>query len=247
MKTSRIIQIVLAVLALVCASPAPAQFGGLVGKKSAAPAVDVDGALASGSELLGYVTLANDLGMQGAELLLEMYPDEKVAEIRKLTAQYRELSAKRKDGNIDAEQMKVSQDATARVAEALKGEDWKAYDRQKSANVGKAYGALGLMLLADAQAGLRVKPTVDSLKSAVEAVKSNPLKATQLGAVTGQLSALAAIVPALPKQVESATTVKSICSKIAEAEKIQLPAEVSAEKVKDKAALTAVAKDLDEA
>lgn len=245
MKTNRKALIGLALLALSAAAPAAAQLGGLLGKKSAGPAVDVDAAIGAGSELLAYVTLANDLGMQGADLLLEMYPDEKVGEIRKLSAQYRELRAKRKDGNLDAEQLKLSQDATARVAEALKGDEWKSYRREKAGNVRKAYGALGLMLVADAQAGARLQPTLDNLKAAAEAVKGNPAKAAQLGVIKGQIDGLTSIVPSLPKQIESATTVRSICSKVAEAEKVQLPSEVSADKVKDKATLTAVATELE--
>lgn len=228
------------------AAPATAQFGGLVGKKSAAPAVDVDKALSAGSDLIGYITTANDLGMQGAGLMLAMYPDDRFPEIRKMSAQYNELSAKRKDGNLDAEQLKLSQSASAAIAEELKGDAWKGYKKENSANVGKAYGKLGLMVVADTLAGTLVKPTTDNLTAALEAVKKDPMKATQAGAIKSQLESLAAIAPALPKQIESAGTVRSICAKIAEAEKVKLPTDISADKIKDKATLVAAATELPE-
>lgn len=46
--------------------------------------------------------------------MLAMYPDDKCPEIRQMSAQYNELSAKRKDGNLDAEQLKLSQSARDR-------------------------------------------------------------------------------------------------------------------------------------
>ena len=247
MKTRTMIAaaLVVAGATVAYAGPVFAQFGGLTGKKSSAPAVDVDKALSAGSDLLGYITLANDLGMQGADDIVAMYPDEKVAEIKKASAQYKELSAKRKDGKIDAEQTKLVEDATAKLATLQKEDAWKGYKKETAGNIKKANGKLGLMLLADGVAGSLVKPTTDNLQAALKEISKDPIKAGKADSIKGQISSLAAVAPSLPKQVESATTVRSVCSKIAEAEKVALGGDPSVDKIKDLASLQAVSKDLD--
>jgi hypothetical protein len=240
---------VLAALA-ACASvalagPVSAQLGGLIGKKSPASAVDVDKALSAGSDLLGYITLANDLGMQGADYLIAMYPDEKVGDIKKASAQAKELKAKRKDGKIDAEEIKSNEDVSAKLAALEKEDMWKGYKKENAANVKKANGKLGLMLLADGVAGTLVKPTTDNLQAALKEISKDPTKVAKADVIKGQISSLAAIAPSLPKQVESAKTVRSVCSKIAEAEKVKLGSDPPVEKVKDLASLQTAAKDIE--
>ena len=138
----------IALALIACTSFLPAQgLGGFL-KKSAAPAasaskVDVGSALASGAEMIGFVTVATDQGMKAVDNLLEVFPAEKVAKVKKLSAQYAELSKKRKEGNIDAEQLKVASAAGDEMA-ALQG-DWQSYKKEKSSIVGKANGRLGLV------------------------------------------------------------------------------------------------------
>jgi len=98
------------------ASPALAIDIGGLGKKSGG--VDVGQALTAGSDLIGYVTVATDLGNQAADLLVGMYPPEKVKDVAKLSQQIAELKGKAKDGNVDAEQLKLSEDRSAALENA---------------------------------------------------------------------------------------------------------------------------------
>jgi len=232
---------------LACAAVLPAQgLGGLL-KKPATPAasssVDVGAALASGTAMIGFVTIATDQGMRGVNTMLDMFPPEKVAKIKKLSAQYAELSAKRKDGNIDAEQLKVASAAGDEMA-ALQG-DWKSYKKEKSSTVAKANSHLGLMLGADAIAVAAAPKTLTSLQEASKSLASNPMQAGKAAQVTAQIAVLTAVVQQVPQQTKSFTAVRSIITNIAKAEKISLAADPSPAKIKDTASLASSAKELD--
>lgn len=239
----------IALALIACASFLPAQgFGGLLKKKPAAPAasaskVDVGSALASGAEMIGFVTVATDQGMKAVDNLLEVFPAEKVAKVKKLSAQYAELSKKRKEGNIDAEQLKVASAAGDEMA-ALQG-DWKSYKKEKSSVVAKANGRLGLMLGADAIAASAAPKTLASLQEASKSLAADPLQAGKAAQVTAQISVLSAVVQQIPQQTKSFSTVRSIITNIAKAEKVSLAADLSPDKIKDKVSLTASAKELD--
>ena len=101
----------------------------------------------------------------------------------------------------------------------------------------RAYGKLGLMVLADGVAGTKIKPTVDGLQAALNQVSKDPTQAGKLESIKYQIATLTAVGAALPKQVSSANTVRSICSQISAAEKVPMPADLSADKVKDLPAL----------
>lgn len=238
----------IALALIACASFLPAQgLGGLL-KKPAAPAasaskVDVGAALASGAEMIGFVTVATDQGMKAVDNLLEVFPAEKVAKVKKLSAQYAELSKKRKEGNIDAEQLKVASAAGDEMA-ALQG-DWQSYKKEKSSAVAKANGRLGLMLGADAIAASAAPKTLASLQEASKSLASDPLQAGKAAQVTAQISVLSAVVQQIPQQTKSFTTVRGIITNIAKAEKVSLAADLSPDKIKDNASLTASAKELD--
>jgi len=77
-----------------------AQFGKLVGKKDSQPAGGEEGAK-NALELLAYVTLATDTGMQAAENVANAFPPEKVAAFREASKKYAEATKNRKDGNLD--------------------------------------------------------------------------------------------------------------------------------------------------
>jgi len=235
-------------LLLACAAVLPAQgFGGLL-KKPEAPAasaskVDVGAALASGAEMIGFVTVATDQGMKAVNTMLEVFPAEKVAKVKELSAKYTELNAKRKDGNIDAEQLKLASAAGDEMA-ALKN-DWKSYKKEKAGVVAKANTRLGLMLGADAIAASAAPKTLAALQEASKSLASNPLQAGKAAQVTAQISLLSAVVQQIPQQTKSFTAVRSIVGDIAKAEKVSLAADLAPEKIKDKALLSASAKELD--
>jgi len=233
---------------LACATVLPGQgLGGFL-KKPAAPAaststVDVGSALASGAAMIGFVTVATDQGMKAVDTMLEMFPAEKVAKVKKLSAQYAELSGKRKDGNIDAEQLKVASAAGDEMA-ALQG-DWKSYKKEKASAVSKANGRLGSMRGARALAASAAPKTLATLQEASKSLASNPLQAGKAAQVTAQISLLSAVVQQIPQQTKSFTTVRGIVANIAKAEKVSLAADLSPDKIKDTAALSASAKELD--
>lgn len=239
-------------LFLACAALLPAQgFGGLLKKPAtptAAPAtaassVDVGAAIASGAEMIGFVTIATDQGMKAVNTMLDVYPADKVAKVKQLSAKYAELSAKRKDGNIDAEQLKVASAAGDEMA-ALKG-DWKSYKKEKASTVSSANSRLGLMLGADAIAASAAPKTLATLQEASKSLASNPMQAGKAAQVAAQITVLTAVVQQVPQQTKSFTAVRGIVSDIAKAEKVSLAADLAPEKIKDKAMLSASAKELD--
>lgn len=234
---------------LIAASiTAPAQgIGGLLKKpapSTSAPAkVDVGGALLAGATMIGFVTIATDQGMKAVETMLEVFPPEKVEKVKLLNLQYKELSAKRKDGNIDADQLKVASNAGEEMA-AIQG-DWKSYKKEKAQVVTKANSRLGLMLGADAIAASTAPTTLASLKAAGESLASNPLQAGKAAQIAAQVAVLSAVVAQIPQQTKSFGTVRGIINNIAKAEKLTLAADVPTDKVKDQASLSASAKELD--
>ncbi len=236
---------------LVAGTVAPLSAQGLGGlfKKSeptsttpSSPKVDVGEALLAGASMIGFVTIATDQGMKAMDLMMEVFPPEKVEKVKLLNLQYKELAAKRKDGNIDAEQLKVASDAGQEMA-AIQG-DWKSYKKEKSAIVTKANSHLGLMLGADAVAALAAPKTLASLQEAANSLASNPLQFSKAAKITAQVAVLAAVVAQIPQQTKSFTTVRGIVTNIAKAEKITLAPDVSPDKVKDKASLSATAKEI---
>jgi hypothetical protein len=234
-------------LAASMVGPLSAQgFGNLLKKPAASssgPKVDVGSALLAGASMIGFVTIATDQGMKAMDLMMEVFPPEKVAKVKLLNLQYKELAAKRKDGNIDAEQLKVASDAGQEMA-AIQG-DWKSYKKEKAAVVTKANSRLGLMLGADAVAALAAPTTLSSLQEAAKSLASNPLQASKAAQISAQVAVLTAVVAQIPSQTKSFTTVRSIVTSIAKAEKITLAPDVSADKVKDQASLSATSKELD--
>lgn len=235
-------------LLIVASTLAPLSAQGLGGflKKPAAssgPKVDVGSALLAGASMIGFVTIATDQGMKAVETMLEVFPPEKVEKVKLLNLQYKELSAKRKDGNIDAEQLKVASNAGEEMA-AIQG-DWKAYKKEKAKVVTKANARLGLMLGADAVAASTAPTTLASLKAAGESLASNPLQAGKAAQISAQVAILSAVVAQIPQQTKSFTTVRGIITNIAKAEKLTLAPDLPADKVKDQASLSSSAKELD--
>jgi hypothetical protein len=236
-------------LAATAAAPMSAQgLGGFLKKPAApstsAPKVDVGNALLAGASMISFVTIATDQGMKAVETMLEVFPPEKVEKVKLLNLQYKELAAKRKDGNIDAEQLKVASSAGNEMA-AIQG-DWKSYKKEKAQVVTKANSRLGLMLGADAVAASAAPTTLASLQAAGQSLASNPLQAGKAAQITAQVAVLSAVVAQIPQQTKSFSTVRSIITNIAKAEKLTLAPDVAPEKVKDQASLSDSAKEIEE-
>jgi hypothetical protein len=229
-----------ALMIAVCLSTSTtafAQFGGLMGGGQKGPTVDPAKTLAAGANVIGYVSLATFLANDAADLLIDMYPPEKVAEIKKLSMQTAEAKAKTKEGDFDADQAKAFEDKSALLEKLQKEGALNDYKKEKSGNIAKAYSRLGLALLADGAAAIALPPTIDGLQKSVQQISKNPLQVLNSGKLVAQVATLTAVGVAIPKQVSAANTVRSICSQIATAEKVTLAADVSADRVKDLTAM----------
>lgn len=207
-------------LALALATPAMAQFGGLkklggAGTSNAAPALPMPT-----SSFIEYISVATNLGVEGAEKLLELYPPEKIADIRKLCEQFNELQKQAKPDEIDQSCMKC---ASATGAETAKLDaDLAIIDTEKTKALHAAHKKLTLLLIADAFASLNIKNYIDSLQNDIKAAAQNPMKASSVASMKAQLGTLTFVATAIPSQVNSFGTVHGIVKKIAEAHKIKL-------------------------
>ncbi len=136
--------------------------------------------------------------------------------------------------------------ASAAQAETAKLEgDWKSYQKDKSKAVSKAHAQLGLMTLADG-AALKVAPdTLKGLQANLDSLKTNPMQAGTAAKLGAQVAILTAVTQQVPAQIQSATTVRSISKKIADAEKIKLAADLDPAKVKDSQALATTIKEIE--
>ncbi len=239
-------------LALVAAplSLSAQGLGGLLDKKKAelpkAPAASTANpadALAKGAEFITYTTLATDQGMRAMDTMVSLFPPQKVEKLKAVCAKYTELKTKRTDGNIDAEQLKVASEA-GEEASKLEG-DWKSYQKDKSKATNKAHAQLGLMLLADAQAARTAPDVLKSLQDNLGATAKDPSQVSNAAKLRTQIAVVTAVGQQAPAQTKSFTTVRSIVKKIAEAEKVKLGADLSAEKVKDTATLKTSIKEIE--
>lgn len=242
-KRGLVVLAVLTVAVFGFCSAANAQFGFGKKKEGDKAKVDVGQVLNQGNDLIGYITIATDQGMKAVETITDMFPADKVANLKKMAAQYNELKAKRKDGNLDAEQFDLASN-TAAEASKLDAE-WQSYQKDKAQGVGKADSRLGLMLLADAQAGTKVPTTLEALQGALTSIERNPLQMGKAGHLKKQIAVLTAVSKNLPSQVTSYKTVRKLTKSIADAEKVKLPADPSPDQVKDRAVLESSAKAID--
>jgi hypothetical protein len=197
-----------------------AQFGALK-KLSAIGASNATSALPMPtSSFIEYISIATSLGVEGAAKLLELYPPEKIADIRKLCEQYNELQKQAKPGEVDQSCMKCAS-ATGQETAKLDA-DLAIVDAEKARALHAAHKKLTLLLLADAFASLNVKAYIDSLQNDIKSVASNPMKASSLQGMKAQLETLTFVATAIPSQISSFGTVHGIVKKIAEAHKITL-------------------------
>ena len=214
----------------VCAS---AQLGGLLKKVSGSKTgTDATAVLAQGQDLLAYVTLATDNGIEAVGTLTNVFPPEKVQKIKDLAVKYNELKAKRGDQNIDAESIQVASEIAAETAKL--DSEWQTYLKEKSSVVKKADARLALVVLADALAGTKAPETAKALQSAAQDLKSDPTQVSKMNRLLSIATMLATVGKEAPQQVNSFTTVRGITKRIAEAEKIQLAPNPSPDSVKDK-------------
>jgi hypothetical protein len=229
---------------------AAAQIGGFLKSatsESKGSAVDFDKVVAQGQDLLVMITLATDLGVEAAEHLADVYPPEKVEQIRLLSAQYNELKTKRGSGNVDAEELKLASEIFAETAKLERENNWKKDRKDNAREVRKAYGKLGVMLIVDAVAGTQIPPTVDALKNAVSEIAKHPLSGVSKAAqIRKQIAVLIAVPGAAVSQVQSAKSVRRICTQIAKAEKFSLGADPPADSIKNVTDVKNSTRNLDE-
>lgn len=207
--------------AFALATPAMAQFGSL--KKLAAVGGTSNSAASlpmPTSSFIEYISVATTLGVDGAAKLLELYPPEKIADIRKLCEQYNELQKQAKPGEIDQSCVKCAS-ATGQETAKLDA-DLAIVDAEKTRALHAAHKKLTLLLMADAFASLNVKSYIDSLQNDIKSAASNPMKASSLQGMKTQLETLTFVATAIPSQISSFGTVHGIVKKIAEAHQIKL-------------------------
>src|SRR5260370_21651760 len=225
-------------------------FGGLTGKARSltgknggdSAAGDTAAVLSRGNALLGYVTAATDQGIIAVEKLIAIYPPEKVQAISEAAAKYNEISSKTPDQNLDAEAIKVASQVAEEAAK-LEG-DWKGYEKEDALAVRQANARLGLVLLADAQAGTQVPDMLKALQNTTHALQSDPMQAAKPNIALSMVSVLTAVAKEFPQQTRSFSTVRSLTKKIAEAENFQLAKDPTPDQVLDKTSLSAASKVL---
>jgi hypothetical protein len=227
-----------------------AQLGGLLKKnpldglvKKNNGTTDATAVLTQGQDLLGYVTLATDNGVQAAVDLAAVFPPEKIQKIADLAAKYNEMKSHRVDKNIDAESMKVASQIDAEMAQL--DSEGQSYIKEKSAAVKNADARIALVILADGLAGTKAPETAKALQSAAQNLKSDPTQVSNAKRMLAMASMLITVGDEASKQASSLKTVRGITKRIADAEKIQLAADPSPDKVKDQVTLKSAAKELD--
>jgi hypothetical protein len=221
-------------LGAICAS---AQFGGVLKKVSGnKTATDVTAVVAQGQDLLTYVTIATDNGIKAVEAVASVFPPEKVKKIADLAVKYNELKAKRGDQNIDAESIQVASQIAAEMAQL--DSEWQTHLKEKSAAVKKADARLTLVILADGLAATKGPETAKALQSAAQDLKSDPTQVSKMNRMLSMAAILVTVGKEAPQQVNSFRTVHGITKRIADAEKVQLAADPSPDKVRDTATMT---------
>jgi len=238
MKTIRI-----GLLLCLGAAIAFAQFGGLLKKATGSKSgADPAKLLAQGQDLIGYVTIATDEGVRAVSAMASVFPPEKVQKVADLAAKYNEMKSKRSDQNIDAESIQVAKE----IATEMAGLDsqWQAYVKEKSAAVKKADARLALVVFADGLAATKAPETAKAIQSAVQDLANDPTQVSKIQRLSAMASLLTAVARQTPQQVTSFKTVRGIAKRIADAEKIQLDPDPSAEKVKDRSSFESAVKPI---
>ena len=209
------------------------QLGGLLKKNNGAKGSDVTAVMTQGQDLLSYVTMATDNGVMAVEALVSVFPPDKVQKVADLAAKYNELKkTKRSDQNIDAESVQLASQIAAEMAQL--DSEWQTHLKEKSAAVKKTDARLALVILAGGLAATKTPETARAMQHAAQDLKSDPTQVSKMNRMLGIAAVLATIGKEAPQQVNSFRTVRGITKRIAEAEKIQLAADPSPDKVKDK-------------
>jgi hypothetical protein len=226
-------------LGTVCGS---AQFGGLVKKLTSKTGPDVGLVMTRGQDLIGYVTIATDNGIEAVEVLTTMFPPDKVQKVADLAVKYNELRAKRGDHDIDAESIQIASQIAAEMA--LLDSEWKTHLKEKSAAVKKADSRLALVILADGLAATQAPEAAKAMQSAIQDLRSDPTQVAKIDQMLSMATLLATVGTEAPRQATSFRTVRRITKGIAEAEKVQLGSDPSPDQVRDKVALKTSTKEL---
>jgi len=218
-------------LGTICAS---AQFGGLLKRTNGTKgSSDATAVMTEGQGLISYVTMATDNGVMAVESLMTVFPPDKVQKVADLAAKYNELkSANRSDQNIDAESIQLASQIAVEMAQL--DAEWQTHVKEKSAAVKKSDARLALVILADTLAATKAPEIARAMQSAAQDLKSDPTQVSKMKRMFAMAALLATVGKEAPQQVNSFRAVRGMTKRIAEAEKIQLAADPSPDKVKDK-------------
>jgi hypothetical protein len=230
--------LVLFCLGTVCASAQLGGFKKLIGGKGG----DATAATKQGQDMLSYVTIATDDGVEAVESLASAFPPDKMQKVADLAAKYNELKAKRSDQNIDSESIQVSSEIAAEMAKL--DSEWQTHLKEKSAAVKKADARLALAILADGLAATKAPETAKALQTAAQNLRSDPTQVSAMNRILSMAAVLVTVGKEAPKQVNSYTTVRGTAKRIADAEKVQLAPDPSPDKVKDTVSLDTATKEL---
>jgi hypothetical protein len=210
-----------------------AQFGmkKLVPGKTNAAAENPAQTAVNNDELLRIVTAASDWGMTALDQLALAFPDDKVAEFKAISEKYHTGQAKRTNGNVDAEQIKMCSDAVESMSK-LQG-DWELYRKEKKDAVLKADARLGAMLGLDTVAATKIPAAIQALQASASSLGSNPLQTGKIKQIKNQIQLFTIIGQQIPVQKNAIANVRSITKNIAQAEKMTLPPDAEPSKVAD--------------
>jgi len=211
----------LSAVLIAAGTPAQAQFSGLANKLGGGSAskADADAVVKSGLGIAAFSAAASDLAVDAALQMLQAFPDSKVAAIKSKFMKYNELKAAgRKDGALDANAVTLASDGFKEMEKL----DPKGYEKAKASVVRPAYAKLGLALLADGAAAAQIPTFTKASSEAISSLGSNPMQAGKLVQLKNTAATVSVLSKAIPEQVKSMETVRTIAKKIAEAEQIKL-------------------------
>ncbi len=225
MKTSHF---ALSIILAACSVPAFGQFGSLKNKIPYPRPSGADALTRSGDFVL-YLTIATDQGMRALDELAAAFPPEKVAAFQKLSAQYKEASKNRPNGNIDAESFTVASDAAEEMAKLEN--DWQTYRKEGAKSVRKAHARIGLMLIADGEASTRAPQLLRDLQGEARSISVKSYDSNKANRISNMVTFLKCVIDQAPRQTRSFTTVRRIAKNIADAEHYQLAEDPPADSV----------------
>jgi hypothetical protein len=206
-------------MALAVGFPMQAQFGGFGNLTGGGGGGDTDKVIKSGTVIIAFSTIATDLAVASAQQMLGAFPPEAVAAIQEKFSKYNELKAARgTDGQMDADSATLASDGFSEMEKLDPG----TYNKEKAKVVGPAYTKLGLALAADLVAIAQIPTFVSSGVKTISSIGSNPMILLKVGKLKTMVGTVVVLAKAIPSQINSIKTVRSIAKKIGEAENVTI-------------------------